>query len=27
MYVFALNEQDSIVKAISGSFNGTIVTA
>jgi len=26
MYVFALNEQDSIVKAISGSFNGTVVT-
>lgn len=27
MYVFALNEKDSIAKAISGSFNGTIVTA
>lgn len=26
MYVFALNEENSIVKAISGSFNGTIVT-
>lgn len=26
MYVFALNEEDSIVKAISGTFNGTIVT-
>ncbi|MBO5302647.1 MAG: UMP kinase [Lachnospiraceae bacterium] len=26
MYVFALNEENSIVKAISGEFNGTIVT-
>ena len=26
MYVFGLNEEDSIVKAISGEFNGTIVT-
>ncbi|MCR5272186.1 MAG: UMP kinase [Lachnospiraceae bacterium] len=26
MYVFALNEEDSINKAISGKFNGTIVT-
>ena len=26
MYVFALNEEDSIVKAISGDFNGTKVT-
>ncbi len=26
MYVFLLNEEDSIVKAISGSFHGTIVT-
>ena len=26
MYVFLLNEEDSIEKAISGSFNGTIVT-
>ncbi len=26
MYVFALNEEDSIIKAISGEFNGTIVT-
>lgn len=26
MYVFALNEENSIVKAISGSFNGTVVT-
>ncbi len=26
MYVFALNEKDSIVKAISGDFNGTKVT-
>jgi len=26
MYVFGLNEEDSIVKAISGKFNGTIVT-
>ena len=26
MYVFALEEEDSIVKAISGSFNGTRVT-
>lgn len=26
MYVFQLNEKDSIVKAISGDFNGTIVT-
>ena len=26
MYVFALTEQDSIIKAISGNFNGTIVT-
>lgn len=26
MYVFALTEQDSIIKAISGQFNGTIVT-
>ena len=26
MYVFALNEEDSIVKAISGNFNGTKVT-
>jgi uridylate kinase len=26
MYVFGLNEENSIVKAISGSFNGTKVT-
>ncbi len=26
MYVFALNEENSIVKAISGEFNGTVVT-
>ena len=26
MYVFGLNEEDSIVKAISGEFNGTKVT-
>ncbi|MBO5373300.1 MAG: UMP kinase [Lachnospiraceae bacterium] len=26
MYVFALNEENSIVKAISGDFNGTVVT-
>ena len=26
MYVFGLNEEDSIVKAISGKFNGTVVT-
>ncbi len=26
MYVFQLNEQDSIVKAISGTFNGTVIT-
>lgn len=26
MYVFALSEENSIVKAISGNFNGTIVT-
>ena len=26
MYVFSLNEKDSIVKAYSGSFNGTVVT-
>ena len=26
MYVFALTEKDSIIKAISGNFNGTIVT-
>ena len=26
MYVFALQEEDSIIKAASGSFNGTIVT-
>lgn len=26
MYVFALTEKDSIIKAISGDFNGTIVT-
>lgn len=26
MYVFALNEENSIAKAISGKFNGTIVT-
>ncbi len=26
MYVFALNEENSIIKAISGDFNGTIVT-
>ncbi len=26
MYVFALSEEDSIVKAITGNFNGTIVT-
>ena len=25
MYVFSLNEEDSIVKAISGKFNGTVV--
>ena len=25
MYVFSLNEEDSIVKAISGNFNGTVV--
>lgn len=27
MYVFGLNEENSIVKALSGEFNGTIVTA
>lgn len=27
MYVFSLNEPDSIVKALSGSFNGTVITA
>ena len=27
MYVFSLNEEDSIVKAITGKFNGTVVTA
>jgi uridylate kinase len=26
MYVFALNEENSIVNTISGKFNGTIVT-
>ncbi|RKJ68390.1 UMP kinase [Roseburia sp. 1XD42-69] len=26
MYVFALNEENSVVKAISGKFNGTVVT-
>lgn len=26
MYVFSLNEPDSIVKAISGDFNGTVIT-
>ena len=26
MYVFALNEKDSIINAISGNFNGTVVT-
>lgn len=26
MYVFSLNEEDSIVKAITGKFNGTVVT-
>ena len=26
MYVFGLNEEDSIVKAMSGKFNGTVVT-
>ena len=26
MYVFSLNEPDSIVKALSGSFNGTVIT-
>lgn len=26
MYVFSLNEPDSIVKAISGTFNGTVIT-
>lgn len=26
MYVFALNEENSVVKAISGEFNGTVVT-
>ncbi|MCD8218079.1 MAG: UMP kinase [Clostridiales bacterium] len=26
MYVFALNEESSIVKALSGEFNGTVVT-
>lgn len=26
MYVFALNEENSIIKAISGDFNGTVVT-
>lgn len=26
LYVFALQEEDSIVKAVSGNFNGTIVT-
>ena len=25
MYVFSLNEENSIVKAITGDFNGTIV--
>lgn len=27
MYVFALNEENSIVRALSGEFNGTVVTA
>lgn len=27
MYVFSLNEEDGIVKALSGDFNGTVVTA
>ena len=27
MFVFSLNEPDSIVKALSGSFNGTVITA
>ena len=26
MYVFSLNEPDSIVKAFSGDFNGTVIT-
>ena len=26
MYVFALNEENSIVNAVNGKFNGTIVT-
>ena len=26
MYVFALNEENSIVNAVSGKFNGTVVT-
>ncbi len=26
MYVFALNEENSIVKALSGEFNGTVVS-
>ena len=26
MYVFSLNEENSILKAISGKFNGTVVT-
>ena len=26
MYVFALNDENSIIKAISGDFNGTKVT-
>jgi uridylate kinase len=26
MYVFSLNEENSIVKAITGKFNGTVVT-
>ena len=26
MYVFSLNEEDSIIKAITGKFNGTVVT-
>lgn len=26
MYVFSLNEPDSIIKAISGDFNGTVIT-
>jgi uridylate kinase len=26
LYVFALQEENSIIKAVSGEFNGTVVT-